>query len=122
MPDEQIASGSEIVMKLVHELFLSRTIEIDHDVSAENQVKRALDGEMIVHQIETPECNRACKMRFHFEEPGLFTSPAKKVTFDDFEGNAAKAVFVVQARHSLGENTGREVGGQNFVIPLWWDL
>ena len=104
MSDEQIAPGSEIVMKLVHELFLSWTIEINHDVSAENQVKRALDGETIVHQIETPECNRACKMRFHFEEPGLITSPAKKVTLDDFEGNAAKAVFVVQARRSLGQH------------------
>ena len=105
-------------MNLVHELFLSRTIEIDHDVSAENQVKRAFDGKAIVHQIEPPKCNRACKMRFHFEEPGLFTSPAKKVTLDDFEGNTAKAFFLVQARRSLGENTSREVGGQNFVIPL----
>ena len=104
-------------MKLIHERFLSRTIEIDHDIPAKDQIERVLDGESIVHQIQAPERDRVGKVRFHFEDPGLLTPPAKEMTFHDVGRHVSKTIFVVRARSRLGKDASREIGGQDFEIP-----
>ena len=82
-------------MKLVHEGFLGRAIEIDHDVPAENEIERVLNGETVVHQIYAPERNRVGKVRFHLKDSGLIASPAKEMTLHDGRRHGAKTLFVV---------------------------
>ena len=82
-------------MELIHKRFLGRTVEIDHDVPAEDQIERVLDRESIVHQIQAPERDRVGKVRFHFEDPGLIAPPLKEMTLHDVGRNVAKTIVVV---------------------------
>lgn len=95
MSNEQISAGFEIVMKLIHKRFLSRAIEIDHDIPTEDQIEWVFDWEMVIHQIQATKCNRVGKVCFHFEDSGLLAEPTKKMTLDEFGRHVAKMIFVV---------------------------
>ena len=56
-------------MELVDERFLGRTVEIDHDVPAEDQIERVLDRKSIVHQVQAPERDRVGKVGFTLNIP-----------------------------------------------------
>lgn len=49
MSDEEMASRLEIPKELVDEFFLRGAVEINHHVSAKDQIQRALNGKLLVH-------------------------------------------------------------------------
>ncbi len=51
MPNEQMATWFEIAIKFIDQPFLRGAIEINHDVPAEDQIERCLDGEPLIHEI-----------------------------------------------------------------------
>lgn len=49
MTDEQIATRLQVSMELIHKFLLSRTVEIDHDVTAKDEVQRRLNWKLFIH-------------------------------------------------------------------------
>ena len=76
MSDEQVAPRLQVLMELIDERFLCRSIEVDHDVPAEDEIEGTFDGKTIVHQIEPPELNHRGQMWLDLEQTGTLASPS----------------------------------------------
>jgi hypothetical protein len=115
--DEEIPARFEMVIELVDQPFLRRTIEIDHHIPAEDQIQRRLDGKTVVHQVHTAKLDDGGEVRLHLDEPGAVSASLEEMAFHDVGRHLAHTLLGVQPFRGMGEHACGDVRREDLKVP-----
>src|SRR5580698_5902541 len=108
MSNEQIAAGLKLLAESTDELLLSRSIKIDHDVSAQDQRKHT-DARKRLHQVRTLELNEPANLRLDTAEALGFSAAAQEILFDHDAIHALDPLDRIDSPLAGGDCPGRDI-------------
>ena len=116
MADEEVPAGLEMVIELVDQPFLRRTIEIDHHIPAEDQIQRRFNGKTVVHQVHTAKLDDSGEVRLHLDEPGAVSASLEEMAFHNLFRNFAHTLFGIEPFGGVGHSgMGHYHGREGFL-------
>src|ERR1700730_4210081 len=117
MAEKQISVGGQVFSQAVNYFYLCSPLEIDKDVAAENQVKRASDCVGFPSEIEPLKSDDPPEGVRHLDLTFLRAEPLQKELSLVLNRHVGDFLGGPDPRRSLGQNLGGEICSQNLDIP-----